>query len=202
VTQLCCVRQLRCVFSDLSFELFAGELLLIEGPNGSGKSSLLRLLTGLSTPDAGDIIWRHQPIQTIRTDYAQALHYLAHSNGIKLGLTVIENLQLAKQLQHISTAVEFDHVLTQLQLNAHQHVEAHALSAGQKRRITLAKLFLFPKPLWILDEPLTALDDLTQQLFIAQLEKHLHQGGIAIMSSHHAMTLNQTHIKKLRLNAC
>src|SRR5690349_5069944 len=95
---LCCKRQHKTLFADISFQLSPGEALLIEGPNGSGKSSLLRLLTGLATPFSGDILWRSHSIQQTQTEYRENLHYLSHSNGIKLGLTVRENLQLAKML--------------------------------------------------------------------------------------------------------
>jgi heme exporter protein A len=201
VTNLSCVRQLTPLFNHLSFTLSSGEMLLIEGPNGSGKSSLLRLLTGLSTPAGGEITWQQTSIQHLAAHYWQALHYIGHSNGIKLGLTVSENLHLAGCLANHVIADE-EPVLQALQLHAHKNTEASFLSAGQKRRLALAKLFLFPKPLWILDEPLTALDATTQAFFLSQLELHLQKGSIAIMTSHQPIALINRSQQTLRLGVC
>jgi heme exporter protein A len=202
VSKLGCGRQNRILFSDLSFRLGPGDALLIEGANGSGKSSLLRLLCGLATPDTGEIYWRNQSIQQIYSEYCDNLHYMSHQNGIKLGLTVMENINLSAYLNAdgkiMETDIEF--VLSQLQLNAYRHSPAKNLSAGQKRRIALARLFLLPKKLWILDEPLTALDTQTQSVFLSRLESHLQNGGIAVISSHHTLDLkNDLKVQTLRL---
>lgn len=189
VSNLSCVRQQQIIFRDISFSLSAGESLLVEGENGSGKSTLLRLLTGLSTPTSGHIYWQQQ--------YTEALHFIGHTNGIKLGLTVKENLQL---LSHLNSTklISLDETLEKLKLSAYQQTLTQQLSAGQKRRVALAKLFLFPKPIWILDEPLTALDVDTQLLFLKHLDQHLQQGGISVISSHHSIPS----IKTLRLTSC
>lgn len=200
VIHLHCVRQQRLLFAPISFELHSGEMLLIEGPNGSGKSSLLRLLTGLSTPQEGCILWQSKNIQSIRDEYNENIHYIGHTNGIKLGLTVTENLQLAGHLA-LSTMESVEDVLEQWQLSIYQHSQTNYLSAGQKRRVALAKLILFKKPLWILDEPLTSLDAHSQPLFLHALENHLHQGGMAMISSHHPILINSA-VKNLRLEAC
>jgi heme exporter protein A len=202
VKSLRCIRQQQLLFADLSFQLCSGDVLLIEGANGSGKSSLLRLLTGLASPTEGDIFWHDVDIQKDLAEYWQHLHYIGHTNGIKAGLTVLENLQLASQLTQISSLANSGPLLTQLQLSRHQHTLAKFLSAGQKRRLALAKLFLFPKTLWILDEPLTALDTNTQALFLSRLEDHLQHGGIAIVSSHHHISFKNTAVKTLRLETC
>lgn len=202
VTQVSCIRQQRRLFANISFQLQSGEALLIEGPNGSGKSSLLKILTGLSTPAEGDVIWQGESIQQCREEYAQHLHYIGHTNGIKLGLTVTENLQLACHLSPSLSYSSITHVLSQFQLIDFKNKIARNLSAGQKRRVALAKLFLIPKKIWILDEPLTALDAETQTFFLTALENHLQQGGIAIISSHHTMTLHNANIKNLRLASC
>lgn len=201
VDQLSCTRQRVSLFKNLSFELDAGAMLLVQGNNGSGKSSLLRLLTGLSTPASGSITWQGENIQDLRSDYWEQLHYIGHSNGIKLGLTVLENLQLASHLTHgISTTI--DNTLAELQLDEHKHSLAKYLSAGQKRRLALARLFLLPKTFWILDEPLTALDTHLQALFSAKLTAHLQQGGIAVISSHHPIAVTAAALHTVRLSAC
>jgi len=202
VRGLSCIRQQNPLFAHLSFQLNPGEALLIEGQNGSGKSSLLRLLTGLATSSAGEIFWRDQAIQDLRADYWDKLHYVGHMNGIKLGLTVTENLRLTAKLTSAREVqqTEIESVLSLLQLSVCKNIPAKNLSAGQKRRIALAKLFLVPKTLWLLDEPLTALDACTQSIFISQLEAHLQNGGIAVISSHHALELkNDINVRTLRL---
>lgn len=202
VSNLSCIRQQRLLFANISLQLEAGQALLIEGPNGSGKSSLLRLLTGLSTPAEGEIFWRGKMIQDCRDEYVTELHYTGHTNGIKLGLTVTENLQLAQHLSLSPSAQNFAEVLEQLQLSQYKNTPAKNLSAGQQRRIALAKLFLVRKKLWILDEPLTALDITTQKFFLANMETHLLDGGMAIISSHHPVVLNRVTVKNLQLASC
>lgn len=196
---LCCVRQSRIVFSNLSFHLQAGRALIIEGANGSGKSSLLRLLSGLAAPDAGSILWRSKSISDSRDDYITDMHFVGHQNGLKLGLTVNENLQLLSSIQH-RYLPNYNDVLKLLELSDHADQQTSYLSAGQKRRVALAKLFLFPKKIWLLDEPLTALDQNMQALFLTQLGRHLELGGLAIISSHHPIIL--ANASTLRLSRC
>jgi heme exporter protein A len=208
VNELGCLRQNKALFAPISFQLNPGEVLLVEGPNGSGKSSLLRMLAGLLTPSLGEIRWQQQRIQDDGSEYAKVLHFIGHTNGIKLGLNVMENLQLAHHLSSTShhdktlLLTQINTVLLSLQLSAYQDTQARYLSAGQKRRLSLAKLFLFQKPLWIVDEPLTALDVTTQALFLSWVEAHVTKGGIAIMSTHHPIQLNSISIQTLRLSAC
>ncbi|MBV9576536.1 MAG: heme ABC exporter ATP-binding protein CcmA [Gammaproteobacteria bacterium] len=198
VIELSCIRQAKPIFSAISFQLAAGEAMIVVAPNGAGKSSLLRLAAGLATPFLGEIKWRGKTIQ--QTSYQENLHYLSHLNGIKLGLTVKENLQLAKRLHRDDQPFSsFNSMLSFLQLTAHENVPAFYLSAGQKRRLALARIFLFPKPIWILDEPLTALDNESQTFFLSQLAIHLQTGGIALMSSHHAISPKNVAIKSLQL---
>jgi heme exporter protein A len=201
VINLGCIRQQKSIFVDVSFVLSAGETLLVEGANGSGKSSLLRLLAGLSTPAAGDVQWQQQSIHSLGARYTHQLHYVGHTNGIKLGLTVAENIQFASHLADQSAQAE-EAILAQLQLSSQRHTQARFLSAGQKRRLGLAKLFLFPKPLWIVDEPLTALDVETQNVFLSLLEMHLQNGGLCVMSSHQPIALPTARLQTLRLTTC
>lgn len=197
---LCCIRQNKLLFKNISFDLAGGEALLIEGPNGSGKSSLLRLLTGLATPSQGNIFWQNKSLEFVQTEYSEQMHYIGHANGIKLGLTVAENLQLINHLS--SNIIDLEAVLTLLQLSEHKNTLTKNLSAGQRRRVALAKLFLLPKPLWILDEPFTALDITTQNILLSKLESHLHDGGMTIISSHHSIHLEKHKPRLLRLGEC
>lgn len=198
VIDLCCVRQQQLIFKNVSFELKAGELLLVEGANGSGKSSLLRLLSGIATPIAGQIFWQNTAIQTDMQTYQRALHYVGHTNGLKLGLSVKENIQLQQQLK-THTTLDMNNVLQSLALKHKQNTIVSQLSAGQKRRVALAKLFLVPKMLWLLDEPLTALDQNSQHFFIEQIQLHLQRNGIAIISTHQDKLLSTLCHKRLNL---
>ena len=202
VRQLCCTRQQQSLFAPVSFELNAGELLLVEGPNGSGKSSLLRLLCGLATPAHGDIHWQSQCIHTQLQPYMASLHYVSHQNGLKLGLTIEENLRLTSCFSLSTHTPPLMPLLEAFELSAYLHTPIRLLSAGQKRKVAFLKLFLFPKPLWILDEPLTALDAHTQGVFIQKLEEHIEQGGLSIISSHHPIHLQSVAVKSLRLQPC
>ena len=205
-SNLSCIRQQKKLFANISFELQPGSILLIEGANGSGKSSLLRLLSGLATPFEGEVKWKGN------------LHYVGHANGLKLGLTVEENLALLRHCEEPegrrgnpealsknwiaaspSAPRNDEEVLALLQLHTQKHTLAKHLSAGQKRRLALAKLFLFPKSLWILDEPLTALDTDTQQIIISALEDHTQKGGMAIITSHQPIAFKNTKVNVLRL---
>lgn len=171
---------------------------MVEGPNGSGKSTLLKLLTGLTSPPTGDIHWQGQSILH-HPDYGQHLHYIGHLNGIKTGLTVLENLTF----MHVLSGAALDTgILDLLKLKDHQQVLSRELSAGQKRRLALARLFCIKKPLWIVDEPLTAIDAETQDLFLSALKNHLAQNGMAVISTHQPILLNDVSIKQLRLPLC
>ncbi len=194
-------RQEKIIFTPISLELIPGDLLLVQGANGAGKSSLLRLLAGLVQASSGNISWQQVGIDQQHADYIQYLHYIGHQNGLKLGLTVKENLKLFACLTRSTLVSEIsEQVLIELELFNHQNTLAKKLSAGQQRRLALAKLFLFPKKIWILDEPLTALDQKIQEKLLIYLKKHLENKGIAIISSHHAIALENYPLKKLILD--
>ncbi len=174
VENLACHRGARAVFADLSFELKAGQALMVSGPNGSGKSSLLRQLAGF-LPLAAGTISVPQP--------AQAVHYLGHMDGLKAALTIAETLafEAALAVQPIKPA-QFDATVLGLPKADWQFVGD--LSAGQKRRLSLARLLLDPRPLWLLDEPLTALDMAGRALVNDLAQAHLSIGGMIIAASH------------------
>ena len=151
VNHLSAVRDKRLLFKNLSFELKPGALLLIEGPNGAGKSTLLRMLAGLRTPSNGTICWQGKPLGP---EYFNDMHFLGHSNGLKLELTVLENLSLANSLAFKSEPVSTVG-LHELGMMSEVNTPINHLSAGQKRRAALARIFSIPRTLWLLDEPLT-----------------------------------------------
>ncbi len=202
IRQLSCARQQQTLFANLTLQLAPGDLLIVEGPNGSGKSSLLRILAGLASPSGGDMYWHGVSTTSQRQAFHADMHYVGHANGIKSGLSVTENLRLMQHLAGINPDENNDGILTSLQLQHHRHTLACHLSAGQRRRLALARLLLLRKKLWILDEPLTALDMDTQTFFIDQLQHHLQSGGMAIISTHHIIPLQYRSMKKLRLPLC
>jgi heme exporter protein A len=197
-----CIRHNTLLFKKIDFTLFPGEALVVEGVNGIGKSSLLRLLAGLSAVEEGHFYWQGHSVHAQLIDYWQQLHYLSHFNGLKLQLSVLENLRLAARLALLKELPASEEILSLLKLREYSHTLVRYLSAGQKRRLALARLFLIPKPLWILDEPLTALDDQGQQLFQHQLDRHLQHQGICLLSSHHALPFKHQRCKTVRLVPC
>ena len=191
VSAVSCEHEQQSLFAPVTFTLNAGEVLLLEGANGSGKSSLLRILCGLATPAAGEVRWKGKLIADVRDEYVDEMHYVGHQNGLKLGLTATENLALLSCQQGL-LAMTAPHI----------NIPTKLLSAGQKRKLALQKLFLFPKKLWLLDEPLTALDVDAQTLFFSKLEEHLQHGGMCIISSHHPLSFKHASVKTLRLAPC
>jgi heme exporter protein A len=181
------------LFSNLELSLNPGQGLLVYGPNGSGKTSLLRVLAGLLGATEGNISWDGLTLEHSRCAYRQNLHFLGHAHGIKNGLSVKENLAYSHSLATLQPLdpQQLTETLQQVQLSAFSHWPAQQLSAGQKRRLALARLLIAPKPLWILDEPFTNLDQHCQHWFGEQLENHLQQQGIAIIAAHHALPLQK-----------
>lgn len=185
VVELACRRGGRLVFDDLSFALGAGELLALTGRNGSGKTTLLRALALLVRADAGIIRWQGASVQADPESWRGRLAWLGHLDGLKGDLTVGENLLTNQRLRGGPPAEErLDLVLVAFDLNALVHRPVRTLSAGQRRRAALARVMLSRAPLWLLDEPLNALDALAQQAFRAALQGHLANGGLAIAATH------------------
>jgi heme exporter protein A len=185
-----CTRDDRLLFSGLSFELMAGEVLQIEGANGSGKTSLLRILSGIRQADEGDVCWMDEDISVAKEDYYTNMIYIGHLPCIKGDLTTFENIR--SLLDTRSLAVSFDTIekaLTRVGLQGFDDVPGKALSSGQRRRVLLAFLLLAQARLWILDEPLTALDVKGTELVESMIVEHHETGGGVIFTTHHGMKL-------------
>lgn len=180
-----CVRGDRVLFSGINFCLKPGELMQVRGPNGSGKTSLLRILCGLAVPDSGEINWNGSNIRSLGEDYLSNVTYLGHLSGVKDDLTAIENLRITSALAGIEidekTAYE---VLQKMGLEERETLLTKVLSQGQKRRVALARLVLVHTKLWILDEPLTALDVSAIDLIKNIIEQYLTQGGMVVLTTH------------------
>lgn len=175
------------LFQSISCELSAGEYLQICGINGCGKSTLLRIFAGLIESHAGKIFWKKQAIDQINDVYRENINYIGHLNAVHPFLTVEENLKLYSALSKQN--LHFNHAIETLSLTRARHKQAHTLSAGQRRRLSLAKLFIKNCPLWILDEPTTALDAEGQSILFSKIDEHLQQGGMAVIATHHEFSL-------------
>ena len=190
VNNLTCIRGDRQLFTDLSFELQAGQLLHLKGHNGTGKTTLQRTLSGLFQPDAGEVLWGGQSIADLDENYYQDVLYIGHAPGIKLDLTAVENLRIQCGLHGLSVDEEqLWLALQKLGLGGFEDLPARMLSAGQKRRIALARLFVEQARLWIMDEPFTSLDVAAIDLLQGMLAQHLAEGGMVVLTTHQTVSL-------------
>ncbi len=185
---LSCSRGFATLFRDLSFAVAAGEWLAVRGPNGGGKTTLLRCVAGLTRADAGHV------------ERAGDFIYAGHLPGIKDDLSAEENLRGALALRGVAAEpAAVEDALARASLRDRRSLPARRLSAGQRRRIGLARLMLDPAPIWLLDEPLTALDDAGHALFGEMLARHLGRGGLAMVATHH--DLASAAARELRVGA-
>lgn len=185
-----CTRDDRLLFSGLSFSVASGEVLQIEGANGSGKTSLLRILCGLRVADEGVVSWQENDISKHREDYYTNMVYIGHLPCIKAELTTLENIRSLLDTRSLSAGDdEIIDCLNRVGLVAYDDVSGKALSSGQKRRVLLAFLLLSKTKLWILDEPLTALDVEGVTLMESMIVEHQMQGGSVVFTTHHGMKL-------------
>ena len=197
---LACVRGDRELFKDINFSLEAGGLMQVRGPNGSGKTSLLRMLCGLSNPAAGEILWSGTSIRNLNGDYFAAMTYIGHLSGTKDDLTVIENLRISSALAGFEiNDTQASEALGYMGLGGREVLPVKVLSQGQRRRVALARLLVCKTSLWILDEPLVALDVLAVKLIQELLERHLKQGGMVVMTTHQEIDLTATSTTQLHL---
>ena len=188
-TALTLVRGDRCLFRELSFALNPGELLLLEGRNGSGKTSLLRAIAGLLELESGTIHWDDSLVSQEPQIFQNSLVWMSHKVGFKGDLTLVENLQYESKLRLQSTA-DFDDTLKQLNLGKLRRLPMRSLSAGQQRRVALARMLLSSATLWMMDEPVSNLDSEGRELVVRLLRKHLSDGGMAIVAAHHDIDLD------------
>lgn len=187
---LACRRGGRLVFAGLDFRLESGQALVLRGPNGSGKSSLLRVMAGLIRPEAGALAWDGADARDDREAHGARLHFVGHLDGIKLALTVTENIRFWARLRgRQNDTVWLATALDALHLARLADVPARLLSAGQRRRLALARLLAAPAPLWLLDEPSVGLDDASLAALEQIIAAHRAGGGMVVAATHTAIAL-------------
>jgi len=189
-TDLECLRGTRRLFAALSFQVAPGECLQVQGSNGSGKTSLLRILCGLARPERGAVRWNGEPIGALGGSFRTELAFCGHANALKDDLTPVENLLASASLYGILAAASAVRTaLDAFGVLALETLPVRALSQGQKRRVALARLALCRHRLWLLDEPLAALDAGAAESLARLVDAHLAQGGICVLTSHQPVAL-------------
>jgi heme exporter protein A len=198
VVNLSCSKGERILFSGVQTELKPGEILHVRGENGVGKTSLLRMVVGLSTPAAGDILWNDVPISRCRESYLENLLFLGHHSALKADLTATENLRFSSSIDGMAlTQGAVTAVLGQFGLKGREQFPIEWLSAGQKRRVLLARLSLRSAKLWVLDEPFNALDINATEFLLQMIADHLAADGMVLMTSHQSLALSNVRVLSL-----
>ncbi|WP_421726685.1 heme ABC exporter ATP-binding protein CcmA [Bauldia sp.] len=182
-TELAARRGGRAIFDGVSFQVARGEVLTITGPNGSGKSTLLRLVAGLLTPTSGTIALDPAP----EGGRANAVHYLGHLEALKPAFTVEENLSFWRRFY--AGAGDIDEAIAAVGLDGLHHLPVGTLSAGQKRRAAIARLLVIARPIWLLDEPATALDTAAEAMLGGLMRRHLDDGGMILAAIHRPLPI-------------
>lgn len=187
---LFCERDDRVLFESLDIDIKAGELVQVEGPNGAGKTTLLRILSGLSQAYEGELFWQGQSMSEVRSEFLSNLLYLGHKPGVKSVMTPIENLQSHMACRSVCTIDNIEKALDIVGLSGYEDVPCHSLSAGQHRRVALARLHLSDDPLWVLDEAFTAIDKAGVKALEQLMAERISKGGTVVLTTHHELTLD------------
>ena len=190
----------RHVLQGVSTHIGRGELLHVSGPNGTGKTTLLRVVSGLLRPEQGSVSWLGQSIATHRTEYQAALAYAAHEPALKGDLTALENLRFSVGLKRRPKPDELRGALQQTGVAACADLPARVLSAGQRRRVSLARVIAMQASVWLLDEPYANLDAAGSELVSELLQAHVTAGGLALVVAHRELAL-ACKVRRLELNS-
>ena len=190
----------RHVLNSVSLTLGPRQLLHVSGPNGTGKTTLLRVVCGLLRPEQGQVSWLGKSISGVRAEYQAILAYASHEPALKGDLTALENLRFAVGLKRRTSAADLRAALERTGVAACADLPARVLSAGQRRRVAMARILAMGATLWLLDEPFTNLDTAGTELMSALLQAHVAGGGSALVVAHHELTM-ACDTRRLELNA-
>src|ERR1700692_3615604 len=190
----------RHVLKGVSLGLRPRQLLHVSGPNGTGKTTLLRVVCGLLRPEQGGVSWQGKPIASVRSEYQSALAYASHEPALKADLTALENLRFAVGLKRRVTADELRGSLDRTGVASCADLPARVLSAGQRRRVSLARVLAMRASVWLLDEPYANLDAAGSDLVSELLQAHAQEGGLALVVAHRDLALRCT-VRRLELNS-
>ena len=189
--KLTCIRGERVIFTNLNFSINEGEVLYLKGPNGSGKSTLLRLMAGLLPPTSGALTWNNKYINDDERLFRSLIHYVGHQDAIKTGLTVEENLHFwAEMNSYMKEAGTVQKALKEFSLDNLSTLPARFLSAGQRKRLNLARLSATSAPLWLLDEPSNSLDSDSVKILSRAISEHQQKGGMVAIATHEKLDIN------------
>jgi heme exporter protein A len=197
--ELECIRRDNILFQGLNFRLEDGALLQIDGVNGSGKSSLLQMCIGLIQASEGSITWNGENITTSRYQFQSDMTYFGHTNGVKAGLTALENMKVMHALSGSKNKIDYSSILDQIGLSNMEDVLLSRMSAGQKRRVGLTRIFMAISKLWLLDEPFNALDKNGKQIIEQLIIKHCKSGGMVIFATHQKMEIDGYPLQHIHL---
>ena len=181
----------RCLFRNVDFAVESGELLVLEGANGSGKTSLMKAIVGMLELETGVLEWNGSPVGEQRQVFHGSLVWLAHRVGLKADLTLVENLRFEAALRP-QASPDMEPVLERLGLTRLKPLPLRSLSAGQQRRVALARILLADVPLWLMDEPFTNLDRAGRGLVLRLVSEHLERGGMCVMAAHQDIEIDAT----------
>jgi heme exporter protein A len=179
----------RHVLKGVSLQVSPGELVHVSGANGTGKTTLLRVITGLLQPEQGTVTWCAKAINRFRSEYQACLAYLSHEPALKGDLTALENLRFSVGLKRRTTPSELYETLKRTGVAQCAALPARVLSAGQRRRVAMARVLAMRASLWLLDEPFTNLDAEGAQLMSQLLRAHVEEGGLAVVVAHQALQI-------------
>lgn len=192
-----CERDERPLFAGLDFSLERGDVLRVEGPNGSGKSTMLRCLAGLTSDHEGQVLWQGTELRRCREAFALSLLYLGHRAGVDPVLTPLENLAWYQDLGAAGERNAGRDALAAAGLAGYEHVPCAQLSAGQHRRVALARLWLNAGEVWLLDEPLTYIDAEGAESIAQRVEEHRAGGGVVVYATHTGLPLARERVLRL-----
>lgn len=195
--QFTCLRDGHPLFNPLSFSLHSGEVVQIAGPNGAGKTTFLRSLCGLFDEWTGEMLWQGQSLRVPDFSMCSELLYLGHQPGVKKSLTAQENLHWFFGVQGVPFPGSVSSALSHVGLEGYEETPCHQMSAGQLRRVALARLYISKATIWILDEPFTAIDRFGVQNLETLIQRHASNGGLVILTTHQPLALPNVRVVEL-----